>query len=103
MENLKSYIINEQEEILKAEDVERELLPDEERYAVIFTGGSIADAKNQTLRYGSEHCSIFQDNLTAEEAKALAKRWNGFLTPGEKKYYRMKYRAVLSTKIKTVK
>lgn len=100
MKNIKSYLI-EQEEILKAEDVERELLPDSERYAVIFTGGSVADSERQKLRYGNEHCSVYKDNLTADEAKALAKRWNSFLTPGEKKYYRMKYRAVLSTKIKT--
>ena len=101
MKNLKSYLIIEQEEILKAEDADRELLPDSERYAVIFTGGSIADTERHTLRYGNEHCSVHKDNLTADEAKALAKRWNGFLTAGEKKYYKMKYRAVLSTKIKT--
>jgi hypothetical protein len=97
---IEDVFIFEEEEILNPNDVERELLPDSERYAVIFTGGTMTDAEHQKFRYGSKHCSIHKDNLTEDEAKSLAKRWNSILTPGEKKYYRMKYSAVLSVKIK---
>lgn len=101
MKNLKEFIY-EQEEILKVDDVERELLPDTERYAMIFTGGTLADAEHQKFRYGSKRCSIQKDNLTEDEAKAVARRWNKYLTPGEKSYYKMKYIAVLSAKIQAV-
>ena len=99
MKNLKEFIF-EEEEILNPNDVERELLPDSERYAVIFTGGTLADAERQKFMYSGKRCSITKDNLTEEEAKSMARRWNKYLTPGEKKYYRMKYSAVLSAKIK---
>ena len=101
MKNLVEFIC-ESDEILNPDDVNRELLPDSERYAVIFTGGTLADSERQTFRCGADRCSVTKDNMTEEEAKAMAKRWNGYLTPGEKKYYRMKYKAVLSVKIKSI-
>ena len=101
MKNIVEFL-NESEEILKPNDVNRELLPDDERYAVIFIGGTMADAVRQTFRCGADRCTVSKDNMTEEEAKAMAKRWNGYLTSTEKKYYGMKYKAVLSAKIKPI-
>lgn len=101
MENIVEFL-NESEEILKPNDVNRELLPDDERYAVIFTGGTIADAERQTFRCGADRCTVQKDNMTEEEAKAMAKRWNKYLTSTEKTYYKMKYKAVLSIKIESI-
>ena len=96
MRSIKDYINESTEQ-------EKELLPDTERYAVIFTGGSMSDAQWQTFKCGSDRCSVMMDNLTQEEAKETAKLFNSNLSAGDKKYYRMKYKAVLSTKIKPIK
>ena len=66
----------------------------EELYAVIQLGGSV----------GEKNYSIVEDNLPHDEAIDMAKRYRKMLSPGEKKYYRITYKAVPMSKLrKTVK
>ena len=61
----------------------------EELYAVIQLGGSI----------GEKNYSIVKDNLSHDEAIDMAKRYRKMLSPGEKKYYRITYKAVPMSKL----
>ena len=54
----------------------------ESKYTVIRTGGSVGD-KSFKKEFDSE-----------EKAKEYAKRMNNQLSPGEKKYYKIKYKVV---------
>ena len=104
MKNIKNFInenyIVENENDVTSEDAKRELLPDDERYCVIQVGGSIGEQSSFKYRLGSQACRITRDNMTAEEAKEYAKRMRKFLTPGERKYYGISYKAVLFSKLK---
>ena len=62
----------------------------EELYAVICLGGSV----------GEKNYSIVGDNLSHDEAIDMAKRYRKMLSPGEKKYYRITYKAVPMSKLK---
>ena len=57
----------------------------EEKWGVIQTGGSIGDRSSKTPK---------EAEASKEEAQAKAKRMNKQLSPGEKKYYGIKYKAV---------
>lgn len=61
----------------------------EELYAVIRLGGSV----------GEKNYSIVGDNLSHDEAIDMAKRYRKMLSPGEKKYYRITYKAVPMSKL----
>ena len=63
----------------------------EELYAVIQLGGSI----------GEKNYSIVKDNLSHDEAIDMAKRYRKLLSPGEKKYYRITYKAVPMSKLRS--
>ena len=62
-------------------------------FAMVFFGGSIGEKKDSILidKKGRKLVKTFESQ---EEAKDTAKRWNKMLSPGEKKYYRMKYSAI---------
>ena len=60
----------------------------EELYAVIQLGGSV----------GEKNYSVVKDNLSHDEAIDMAKRYRKMLSPGEKKYYRITYKAVPMSK-----
>ena len=101
MKDLKTFF-NDVREDVTPEDASREMLADDERYCVIFTGGSIGEQEGMVFRFGGQRCQIVRDNLTADEAKEIAKRYRSTLTSGEKQYYRMNYRAVPAIKVKSV-
>ena len=63
----------------------------EELYAVIRLGGSI----------GEKNYSIVKENLSHDEAIDMAKQYRKILSPGEKKYYRITYKAVPMSKLKS--
>ena len=48
------------------DDAKRELLPENERYCVIQTGGSIGEQSSFNYRLGGQACRISRDNMTAE-------------------------------------
>ena len=101
MKDLKDKLFESEAEYeVTAEDAKREEMPEESRWCMIQTGGSIGEERFMNARYGNKRCKVVRDNMTEEEAKDVAKRWNKMLTPGEKKYYRIKYSAVKVDKIK---
>lgn len=63
----------------------------EELYAVIRLGGSV----------GEKNYSIVGDNLSHDEAIDMAKRYRKILSPGDKKYYRITYKAVPMGKLRS--
>ena len=62
----------------------------EELYAVIQLGGSV----------GEKNYNVVKDNLSHDEAIDMAKRYRKILSPGEKKYYRITYKAVPMSKLR---
>ncbi len=74
----------------------------ENGWSMIQTGGSIGEARFFNAAYGAKKCKLIESNMTEEDAKAKAKRWNKMLTPGEKKYYRIRYTAVSSQKVSII-
>ena len=101
MKDIKDYIF-ESEDNITQDDAQRELLPPEERYCVVQTGGSIGEQSSFKYRLGGQACRITRDNMTNEEAKDYAKRMRKFLTPGERRYYGISYKAVLFSKLKEI-
>ena len=71
-----------------------------ESWSMIQTGGSIGEERFFNAIYGTKKCKVVEGNMSEEDAKAKAKRWNKMLTPGEKKYYRIHYSAVMSQKVR---
>jgi len=55
---------------------------------MVMVGGQIG-SKSELDSKGRKIVKKFE--ATEKDAKAMVKRWNKMLTPGEKKYYRMKY------------
>ncbi|MCH5167559.1 MAG: hypothetical protein J1F35_06650 [Erysipelotrichales bacterium] len=72
----------------------------DEMYVVYLEGGSIGDSKHCNARVGSKHVNVYKMNLTKEEAMKERKDYNKLLSPGEKKYYRMKYCIAPESKVK---
>ena len=101
MKDIKEFIA-ENENDVTSEDAKRELLPDDERYCVIQVGGSVGEQSKFNYILGNQTCRISRDNMTADEAKEYAKRMRKFLTPGERKYYGISYKAVLFSKLKEI-
>jgi hypothetical protein len=60
----------------------KEVLQEEELWGLFRDGGSVGQMSMDNTDSGSK-----------EEMQAKAKRMNKTLTPGEKKYYRIKYKA----------
>ena len=63
----------------------------EELYAVVRLGGSV----------GEKNYNVVKDNLSHDEAIDMAKRYRKILSPGEKKYYRITYKAVPMSKLRS--
>ena len=61
----------------------------DELYAVIRIGGLI----------GGNPYSVVKDNLEHDEAIKIAKRYRKMLSSGEKKYYRITYKAIPMSKL----
>ena len=101
MKDIKNYLFESENDITQ-DDANRELLPEDERYCVVQTGGSIGEQSTFKYRLGGQACRITRNNMTAEEAKAYAKDMRKFLSPGERKYYGITYKSVLFSKLKEI-
>jgi hypothetical protein len=64
---------------------------DQVKYVVVRSGGSIGESKGSFDRSNNKLIEIFDNENAEEEAKNFAKRMNSTLSPGEKKYYKIKY------------
>jgi len=58
-------------------------------YIVYLEGGSVGNNK----KLDKKGRNIYKSFLNLKEAKDYAKRMNKQLSPGEKKYYKMKFKA----------
>jgi len=63
------------------------------KYTVVLLGGSIGEKPIRSVRElkGKEVINKEKVFDTPEEAKKYAKQMNKYLSPGEKKYYGLKY------------
>lgn len=87
MKNLSEYIEDIYEEAVEGET-----------YVLYQVGGSIGEKAN--CRVGSKAAIVIYDNLTKEDAEAKKKVLNSTLSPGDKKYYGIKYLIAPASKIK---
>lgn len=105
MKDLKNYLLLESEEaeIKKEEVKELSKMPDDEKYGVIRTGGSIGEHNKDTYYHvGSVFGTLEQQDLSKDDAIEYAKRSRKFLSPGERKYYGINYRVIPMSKLKKV-
>jgi len=74
-----------------AEDINEAV--DGEEYTVVLLGGSIGEKPIRTLSQlkGDKVIDTSKIYTDKDEAKKQAKQMNKYLSPGEKKYYRLKY------------
>ena len=64
---------------------------DDCEYCVVMSGGSVGEFKGMYDRAGNKLVATFDMKDCQQKAKEYAKRMNAGLSPGEKKYYRLKY------------
>ena len=61
------------------------------KYAVVLLGGSIGDKRISSLKHLTNEKIMDKELFSLDKAKEKAKRMNTYLSPGEKKYYGLKY------------
>ena len=88
------------EEIQKLKEAEK--LDLKKSYGVFLRGGSIGSGRGQYIDRKTD-AKLVATYDSESEAKGRAKRSNGRLSPGEKKYYGMKYTAIKLSRAKLVK
>lgn len=71
-----------------------------EMYVIYKEGGSMGDSKHCNAKVGSKHVQVVALNLDRETAMEERKRKNKILSPGEKKFYKIKYSVTPESKIK---
>ncbi len=71
-------------------------------YGVFLRGGSIGSGRGQYIDIKTK-AKLVATYDNESEAKGRAKRSNGGLSPGEKKYYGMKYTVIKMSKAKLMK
>ena len=102
---LNEGLVNEAEEaeVKKEESKELSEMPDNEKYGVLQTGGSIGEKNRDTYYHvGSVFGTLVLQDASKDEATEFAKRRRKFLSPGERKYYGINYRVVPMSKLKKV-
>ena len=78
---------------------ERDELDLKKSYGVFLRGGSIGSGKGQYIDVKTGAKLVYTYD-SESEAKDRAKRNNKRLSPGEKKYYKMRYTAVKMSNVK---
>ena len=89
----------------KLKEMVKEVLSEEDKldlnkaYGVFLRGGSIGSGKGQyiDIKTGAKLLYTFDSST---DASVRAKRSNSRLSPGEKKYYRMKYTVAKMSNVK---
>jgi len=84
------------------EDYDYDKIDLKKPYGVFLRGGSIGSGRNSWIdrKTGAKLVSTFDDE---GNAKRIAKTRQRRLSPGEKKYYGMKYTAIKMSRVKLVK
>ena len=61
------------------------------KYAVVLLGGSIGEKRISSLKHLTNEKVMDKELFSLDKAQEKAKRMNKLLSPGEKKYYGLKY------------
>lgn len=61
------------------------------KYAVVLLGGSIGEKRISKIQQLTNKDIMDEELFSLDKAKEKAKRMNKLLSPGEKKYYGLKY------------
>ena len=116
MKSLSSYLterlneshsesVNEAEEaeVEKEETKELSEMPEDEKYGVLQTGGTIGEQNKDTYYHaGSVFGTLVLQDVSKDEATEFAKKRRKRLSPGERKYYGINYRVVPMKNLKKV-
>ena len=116
MKSLSSYLterlneshsesVNEAEEVEVEKEETKELseMPEDEKYGVLQTGGTIGEQNKDTYYHaGSVFGTLVLQDVSKDEATEFAKKRRKRLSPGERKYYGINYRVVPMSKLKKV-
>ena len=105
MKDLKNYMLLESEEAEAEKEETKELseMPEEEKYGVIQTGGSIGEQNKDTYYHvGSVFGTLVKRDMSKDEATEFAKTRRKRLSPGERNYYGINYRVVPMKNLKKV-
>ena len=100
-----SELVNEAEEaeVEKEETKELSEMPEDEKYGVLQTGGTIGEQNKDTYYHvGSVFGTLVLQDVSKDEATEFAKKRRKRLSPGERKYYGINYRVVPMSKLKKV-
>lgn len=116
MKSLSSYLterlneshsesVNEAEEaeVEKEETKELSEMPEDEKYGVLQTGGTIGEYNKDTYYHvGSVFGTLVLQDVSKDEATEFAKKRRKRLSPAERKYYGINYRVIPMSKLKKV-
>jgi hypothetical protein len=105
MKDLKNYMLLESEEaeVEKEETKELSEMPEDEKYGVIQTGGTIGEHNKDTYYHvGRVFGTLVKQDMSKDEATEFAKKRRKRLSPAERKYYGISYRVVPMSKLKKV-
>lgn len=105
MRDLKDYVILEgdEQEVDNEEQKELSEMPDDEKYGVIQTGGTIGEHNKDTYYHvGRVFGTLVKQDMSKDEATEFAKKRRKRLSPAERKYYGISYRVVPMNGLKKV-
>ena len=105
MKDLKNYMVFEAEdvEVEKEETKELSEMPEDEKYGVLQTGGTIGEHNKDTYYHvGAVFGTLVKQDMTKDEATEFAKNRRKRLSPTERKYYGINYRVVPMKNLKKV-
>jgi hypothetical protein len=105
MRDLKDYVILEgdEQEVDNEEQKELSEMPDDEKYGVIQTGGTIGEHNKDTYYHvGRVFGTLVKQDMSKDEATEFAKKRRKRLSPAERKYYGISYRVVPMKDLKKV-
>lgn len=66
----------------------------EDKYALVFVGGSIGAAQSTPVFVGRQMGDIIETSNDKDKLVETKKRFNKTLSPGEKSYYKMSYKVI---------
>jgi len=95
LQNYKNWLFETKIGVLNESDVDLS-----QEFAIVRTGGSIGNKPEFPMPVGGEIGTVIQTSDDDLELKEIAKRYRKNLSPGEKKYYGIRYLVIRLTNSK---
>lgn len=92
LQNYKNWLFENKIEALNESEVDLS-----QEFAIVRTGGSIGNNSAFPMPVGGEIGTVIQTSNDDLELKDIAKRYRKQLSPGEKKYYGIRYLVIRLT------